>query len=284
MEEDAPFLPWEGERLLQLLLIGDRPDPPQRVGMRERIGEGRGWRGRHQFAGGGIFEQRLAGFGREVGRQREETVFVRRSDIGQPIGGHADGQQCIVVQRSKQRPWRCRLLQALGGLGEDKIEGRREGDFLHPLAHLDNLNGTGSGMRFDPAAFRPGIRVVVVADVGDQQAVACLVDDQTDVSTDARRPEIEVLALVDAVQPKTVAGRIHLQIEDAGFHRLLVQTGQAVERGGEAVGDEEVHQNGVLIISGPWGLKVGLSFPLVPCLYSDLIATGTGNFRRSLTM
>ena len=55
-------------------------------------------------------------------------------------------------------------------------------------------------MRLDPAAFRPGIGVVVAADIGDQQALAGLVNDQTDVAIDARRPEIGVLALVDAVQ------------------------------------------------------------------------------------
>ena len=96
-------------------------------------------------------------------------------------------------------------------------------------------------MRLDPPAFGPGIGVVVVADIGDQQALARLVNDQADVAIDARRPEIGVLALVDAVQLKTVAGRVHLQIEDARFHSLLVEAGEPVEGGGEGVGDQEVH-------------------------------------------
>ena len=117
VEEDAPFLPWKGERLFQFLLIGDRPDPPQRIGMRERIGDGGSRRGRRQPAGGGIFEQGFGGFGRQMGRQREETVFAGRADVGQPVGGHADREQRIVVQRGKQRrrgarpspcPWRAR--------------------------------------------------------------------------------------------------------------------------------------------------------------------------------
>ena len=98
-------------------------------------------------------------------------------------------------------------------------------------------------MRLDPAPFRPGIGVVMMADIGDQQALAGLVDDQPDVAIDARRPEIRVLALVDAVELETVAGRVHLQIEDARLHRLLVQAGQPVEGGGEGVGDQEVHRH-----------------------------------------
>ena len=223
VEEDAPFLPRKGERLLQFLLIGDQPDPPQGVGMRERIGDGRRRSGRRQPAGCGVFEQGFGGFGRQVSRQREEAVFGRRADVGQPVGGHADREQRIVVQRGKQRRRGRLLLLAFGGLGKDEIERRRRGDFLHALAHLDDLDGAGPWMRLDPPAFRPGIGVVVVADIGDQQAVARLVNDQADVAIDARRPEIGVLAVVDAVQLETVAGRVHLQIEDARLHRLLVQ-------------------------------------------------------------
>ncbi len=54
-------------------------------------------------------------------------------------------------------------------------------------------------MRLDPAAFRPCIGVVMVADIGDQQALARLVNDQANVAIDARRPEIQVLALVNAM-------------------------------------------------------------------------------------
>ena len=82
-------------------------------------------------------------------------------------------------------------------------------------------------MRLDPPAFGPGIGVVVVADIGDQQALARLVNNQANVAIDPRRPEIGVFALVDAVQLETVAGRVHLKIEDARLHRLLVQAGRA---------------------------------------------------------
>ncbi len=84
-------------------------------------------------------------------------------------------------------------------------------------------------MRLDPAALGPGIGVVVMADIGDQQAVARLVDDQADVAIDARRSEVGDLALVDAMQLKPVAGRVHLQVKDTRLHRLLVRAGQSVE-------------------------------------------------------
>ena len=187
------------------------------------IGDSRRRRGRHQPAGGGVFEQRFGGLGRQVRRQREETVLAGRADVGQPVGGHADGEQRIVVQRGKQRRWGRLLLLALGGLGKDEIERRRRGDFLHALAHLDDLDRAGARMRLDPPAFGPSVGVVVVADIGDQQALARLVNDQADVAIDARRPEIGVLAVVDAVQLKTVAGRVHLKIEDARLHGLLVE-------------------------------------------------------------
>ena len=96
-------------------------------------------------------------------------------------------------------------------------------------------------MRLDPSAFRPGIGVVVVADISDQQAVAGLVNDQADFAIDARRPKIGVLAVVDTVQLETVAGRVHLEIEDTRFHRFLVQARQAVEGSCEGVGDQKVH-------------------------------------------
>jgi hypothetical protein len=77
-------------------------------------------------------------------------------------------------------------------------------------------------MSLDPPALGPGIGGVVVIDIGHQKAVACLVDDQSDVAVDARRPEVGVFAFVDTMQLETVAGRVHLQIEDARLYRLLV--------------------------------------------------------------
>ncbi len=241
VEEDAPLLPRKGQRLLQFLLVGDRANPPQRIGMLEWIGP-RGLRSGHrQLAGRGKFEQRFGRLGGKMCRQREEAIFIGRADIGEPVGGHADREQRIVIQRRKQRRRACFLLLALGRFGKDKIERRRRGDILHPLANFDDLNRAGSRMRLDPSPFRPGIGGVVMIDIGNEQAFGRLVHDQPDIAVDARRPEIRVLALVDPMQLKTVAAAIHLQVEDARLHRLLVHAGEPIERRGKGVGDQEVH-------------------------------------------
>ena len=176
-----------------------------------------------------------------MSRQREEAVFVGRTDIRQPIGGHADREQRIVIQRGKQRRRGCLFLLALRGFGKDKIERRRRGDILHPLANFDDLDRAGSGMRLDPPPFRPGIGGVVVVDIGNEKALGRLVHDQADVAIDPGRPEIRVLAVVDAMQLQTGAAAVHLQVEHTRLHRLLVHAGEPVERRGEGVGDEEVH-------------------------------------------
>jgi hypothetical protein len=237
VEEDAPFLPRKGQSLFEFLLIGDRANPAQRIRMRKRIGSG--WSGRRQPAGRGIFEQRFRGLRRQMPGQREEAVLIGCTDIGQPVGGHADRKQRVIIQRGKQARSDCFL--ALYELRKDEIERRGRGDILHPRAHLHDLNRAGSGVRLDPSPLRPGIGVIMVADIGDEEAFAGPVHDQPDIAIDARRPEIRVLALVDAMQLKTVAGRVHLQIEDARLHRLLIDTGQAVERCRESVGDQEIH-------------------------------------------
>ncbi len=96
-------------------------------------------------------------------------------------------------------------------------------------------------MSLDPPPLRPGIGRVVVVDIGDENTVGRLVHDQPNVAVDARRPEMRVLALVDAMQLETVAGGVHLQVEDARLDGLLIEAGQPVEGGRERVGDEEGH-------------------------------------------
>ena len=80
-------------------------------------------------------------------------------------------------------------------------------------------------------------------DIGDEHRLAGLVDDQPHVAVDANRPEVRVLALVDPVELEPVARRVHLKVEHAPLHRLLVLTRQAVERRGEGVRDQEVHES-----------------------------------------
>ena len=109
--------------------------------------------------------------------------------------------------------------------GQHNVQGGRRGDLFYQLPHFNDLDGTGSRMRLDPPPFSPGIRVVMVSDIRHQDAPAGLMDDQPDIAVNARGPEIGVSALFNPVQLKAVAGRVHLQVEHAGFHRLLIQTG-----------------------------------------------------------
>lgn len=114
----------------------------------------------------------------------------------------------------------------------------REGwrrDLLNAFAHLDDLHGTRARMRFDAPPLGPGIGSVVVIDIGDKHAVARLMHDKADVAVDARRPKVGVLGIADPVHLEPVAGRVHLQIEDARLHRFLVKTGQAIEGGGNRI-------------------------------------------------
>ena len=127
------------------------------------------------------------------------------------------------------------------GFGEDEVERRRWRDLLDPLARFDDLDRAGARMGLDPTPLRPGVGRVVVVDIGDENTVVRLVHDQPDVAIDARRPEMRVLAVVDAMQLETVAGGVHLQVEDARLHGLLIEAGQPVERSREGVCDEEGH-------------------------------------------
>jgi hypothetical protein len=68
------------------------------------------------------------------------------------------------------------------------------------LAHFDNLDRAGARVFRNPAPFRPGVCVVMVADIGQQDARIGLVDDDADVAAHADRPEMRVARAVDAVK------------------------------------------------------------------------------------
>jgi hypothetical protein len=220
------------------------PAPPDRQSAVSAAAHPDGARGhcswRQKPARRGIFQQGFGGFGRQMIGDAEEAIFGHSADVGQPIGRHPDRQQRIVIQRGEQF-LRHRLLLRIRGRRKDKIETGGRRNFLDALAHFHNLDGAGPRMRLDPPALRPGIGVVVMPDIGNQQTTARLVDDQADVPIDAGRPEIRVLTFVDAVQLETVAGRVHLQVEDARLHGLLVQAGEPAEGGSKSIGDQEIH-------------------------------------------
>ena len=76
-------------------------------------------------------------------------------------------------------------------------------------------------MRLDPPPLGPAIGVVMMTDIGEQQAAGGLVDDDADVAADADRPEIRVLGIVDAVELKSRPVRLGLKIEYRELDLLL---------------------------------------------------------------
>src|SRR5437016_7556084 len=87
----------------------------------------------------------------------------------------------------------------------------------------------------------PRVRLVMMRDVAEKEALCGSMNDQADVGADADRPEAFVLRLVEAMEVEARARRVHLQIERGGLDRLLLVAGQARQAVGEGVGDEELH-------------------------------------------
>ena len=85
-------------------------------------------------------------------------------------------------------------------------------------------------MRLDPPALGPGVGIVVVADIGEEEARLGLVDDDADVAADPHRPEMRVAGAVDAVEVQPGCRRVHLQIERRGLGRLLLLRSASVAR------------------------------------------------------
>ncbi len=97
------------------------------------------------------------------------------------------------------------------------------------------------GCALDAPPLGPAIGLVVVVDVGEQQARGGAVDDEPDVRVHPHGPEALVLRAVELVEGQAGRGGIHLQVEGGHLHRLLLLAGQAAEAVGEGVGDAEVH-------------------------------------------
>ncbi|HRD76449.1 MAG TPA: hypothetical protein PK264_10995 [Hyphomicrobiaceae bacterium] len=96
-------------------------------------------------------------------------------------------------------------------------------------------------MRLDASALGPLVGIVVVIDVGEQKALRCLMDDDTDVAVDAHGPEVRVLRGIDPMKLKPWIGRIGLQIERRRFDRLLLVAREPAEGEREGIGDAKFH-------------------------------------------
>ena len=179
MQKDRPPLPRILKRPAQFLLVGHAAEAALRIGMGKRISDRGSTYRPLRRAPGSQFQQRLGRLGGKMIRQGQESVLVSYLlDVIKPRSGYAVVQQLAV-----------RYTGEHGALSGDVA---RDLDFAHHLADLDELRRTGVRMLFKPPALRPPIRVVVHADIAEQEIGRCLVRNHAHALTDPHRPEVLV--------------------------------------------------------------------------------------------
>ena len=248
VQEDRPLLPGVVQRSLQRVHIRHHPEAALRVRVRERIGARDGRRRTVGRTAGRKLQQRLGGLARQVIGEVEQRVLRRGPHVVQPLDRHAVAEQIVVRRAGEDRgPRRC------WPASHRVLAGRRNVHLYIPwhlnladrLADLDELRSSRRRMPFQSPSFGPLIGGVVMIDVAEQEAGSGPVDDEPDVATDPRGPEVLVLRPVDLVQLQARMRRVHLQVERRGLDRLLLVAGQPDEAVGEGVGDTELHHYGV---------------------------------------
>jgi hypothetical protein len=127
------------------------------------------------------------------------------------------------------------------GLHRDRRHLGEDGHLLDPLADLHQLRRAGARMPVDPSPLGPGIGLVVMVDVAEQQAPLGPMHDQPDVPVDPHRPERGVLRPLQLVELEPRMGWVQLEVERRGLDRLLLLPRQAGQAVGEGVGDPELH-------------------------------------------
>ncbi len=232
MQEDRPFVPGRIQRLRQFVDAGDDAEPALRIRMRKRVG--RRCNPRHlRCAAGGQLQHRFHGFGRQVGSQGQQAIFIGLPHIVQPLFGHAISQQ-LLIRHAKQ--WTTHLPRC--GFSLD-VRGNH--DFADRLAQLDHLRSAGRRMGFEFPPFGPTVGAIVVIDVAEQQRLIGSVDDQADISVHADRPEPLVFRAIELVEAEARCRRIQLQVERGRLDRLLLVTGQPGQAVGEGICNQELH-------------------------------------------
>lgn len=259
VQEHGPAVPGRIQRPLQLLHIVQ--DAEAALGVRvvegiaplvalpTRCGRAR------QDAGGAVFQQRLHRLFRQIVGKVENRVHRRLVDLRDPVRRYTDRQQVILRQVEKQGQQERRLgfpagadrrvvAQRRGFPGFHAGEGmmdRRTAFRLHPFDQADDLRRPGDGMTFDPPPRCPGIGVIMVIDVAEQQARLGAMDDQPDIGVHPHRPEIPVFRPFQPMKAQPRRGWVKLQVERGVLHRFLHRPRQPRQRVGEGVGDAEVH-------------------------------------------
>jgi hypothetical protein len=97
-------------------------------------------------------------------------------------------------------------------------------------------------VHFDFALLCPPVRVIVVANVAEQETGRGPMNDEPDVARSAHGPEVLVTSLFQLVELMAGMRGIHLQIVDRGLDGLLLFGVEPGETVGKRIGDAELHQ------------------------------------------
>ena len=187
---------------MQLLDVAHHPEAAQRIRMLEGV-LARGDRRRDlRLAAGGDLQQGLRRLRRQMIRQLQNAVLICDAHIVQPFGRDAIAEQIIIGEMIEQAGFGRSRTFCHHILGDD--------DLLHPLPHLHQLGRARFGMRLQLAAFGPAIRVVVMPHIAEQHAGRGLVHDDAQIAADPHRPEIRVLAAIQAMKAQARRGGIGL--------------------------------------------------------------------------
>ena len=217
MEEHQPLLPRGVEDPGELVGVIDRDDVSRRRGRGVRRDR---WRRRRGPASEQVEEALLDVLGESIEVLDQRVLFGVAHPI-HPVCRHADGEQ----ERDR-------------GFGERReddglilIDGA--GDDLLTLDDLDDLGLTGRRVLLDLVALRPGVRVVVVVDVAQDERVALVVHDGAHVAVDPEAPHVAVTRVLDAVELEARLARVDLEVERRALGLRGVLLVQILERAGE---------------------------------------------------
>ena len=90
------------------------------------------------------------------------------------------------------------------------------------FANLDDLRGAGLRMDFDLPPLGPIVRIVMMADVAEQQRAVGTMDDQAQIAAASHRPEARIFRAIELVELQARMLRIRLQIERGGLDGFLL--------------------------------------------------------------
>jgi len=162
----------------------------------------------------------------------EQCVLGGGEDIVRPFLGDAVAQQRVARDTIKEE-------QRFARDGRGSVDVIRNRDLAHRLADFDELSGAGGGVCLELAAFGPGVGLVVMVDVAEEERVVGLVNDEPDVGTHSHGPESPIARFVQFVELHPGRGGVQLEIEGGGLDGLLLVTRETGEGVGECIGDAE---------------------------------------------